>query len=109
MPQKMTKSFDQLGGTLGRAASNDLVLDDPGKYISRIHAKVEFINNDYYLLDVGGNPSLVNNQPLGMGNRVQLVTGDQVKIGEFHAKSALGINTTQTQNSARIHDFCLSC
>ena len=93
MPQKMTKSFDQLGGTLGRAAGNDLVLDDPGKYISRIHAKVEFINNDYYLLDVGGNPSLVNNQPLGMGNRVQLVTGDQVKIGEYQLLVSISADT----------------
>lgn len=89
----MARSFDQLGGTLGRAVGNDLVLEDPGKYISRIHARVEFMDGAYYLLDVGGNPSLVNDQPLGTGRRIQLATGDQLKIGEYQLLVSISADT----------------
>ena len=57
-PLPVATRFDQLGGAIGRIAGNDLVLDDPGKYISRVHARVEYRDGGYYLLDVGSNPSM---------------------------------------------------
>jgi FHA domain-containing protein/type VI secretion system protein len=42
--QPVERRFDQLGGTIGRAAGNDLELPDPGKYISRNHSKIDFID-----------------------------------------------------------------
>jgi type VI secretion system FHA domain protein len=69
--------------TLGRAVGNDLVLDDPGKYISRIHARVEQRGEQYYLTDIGSNPSVVNDRLVGKGQEVLLEEGDVVVIGEY--------------------------
>lgn len=37
-------SFDELGGTIGRATTNQLVLPDPDRTISRVHAQVVLRN-----------------------------------------------------------------
>ena len=70
------------GGTIGRALENDLVLEDPGKQISRVHAKVLFRAGSYFLEDVGSNPSVVNDQPLGKGREVSLSQGDRIAVGD---------------------------
>ncbi len=83
VPQALFRRFDRLGGALGRAVGNDLVLDDPGKYISRVHARVEFRDDGYYLVDVGSNPSLVNERPLGAGRSARLNDGDRIGVGDY--------------------------
>jgi type VI secretion system protein len=83
LPLPMARRFDQLGGAIGRAVGNDLVLDDPSKYISRVHARIEFRDGGYYLLDVGSNPSLVNERPVGPGRQVLLADRDRLSIGEY--------------------------
>lgn len=75
--------FSMAGGTIGRSPGNDLVLDDPGKYISRTHARILFRDGRFYLADQGSNPSVVNDRPLGNGREVALVAGDQIVIGEY--------------------------
>jgi len=70
-------------GTLGRAEGNDLVLDDPGKYISRVHARVERRGEQYFLTDIGSNPSVVNDRLLGNGQETALEAGDSIVIGEY--------------------------
>ncbi len=85
----MARSFDQLGGAIGRAPGNDLVLDDPSKYISRIHARITFHDGGYYLTDVGSNPSLINDRPLGTGRQMLLADGDRLNIGDYQLQVAL--------------------
>jgi predicted component of type VI protein secretion system len=82
-PQALSRRFDRLGGALGRAPGNELVLDDPGKYISRIHARIEYRDGGYCLVDVGSNPSLVNDRPVGAGRQVMLADGDRITIGDY--------------------------
>ncbi|GGC78449.1 type VI secretion system-associated FHA domain protein TagH [Undibacterium terreum] len=82
-PQQVVKRFDQLGGAIGRAVGNDLVLEDPSKYISRVHAKIDFQDAVYYLTDVGSNPSLINDRPVGSGRQMPLSDGDRLNIGEY--------------------------
>ena len=53
-------TFDELGGTIGRAEGNLMVLPDPERTISRVHAKVVFRNGQYAIEDRGSNPILVN-------------------------------------------------
>jgi type VI secretion system FHA domain protein len=89
LPQPVIKHLDQLGGAIGRAPGNDLVLDDPSKYISRIHARVTFHDAGYYLHDVGSNPSLINDRPLGRGRHMLLADGDRVNIGEYRLQVAV--------------------
>jgi type VI secretion system FHA domain protein len=81
--QPLFRRFDRLGGALGRGAGNELVLEDPGKYISRVHARVEFRDGAYCLVDVGSNPSLVNDRPVGPGRHVALADGDRITIGDY--------------------------
>jgi type VI secretion system FHA domain protein len=83
LAQPLFKRFDQLGGALGRAVGNDLVLDDPGKYISRIHARLDYRDGAWTLTDVGSNPSLVNDKPVGQGRSAQLNDGDRLVIGDY--------------------------
>ncbi|MES2072917.1 MAG: type VI secretion system-associated FHA domain protein TagH [Pseudomonadota bacterium] len=83
LPQQVAKRFDQLGGAIGRAVGNDLVLEDPSKYISRVHAKIDYHDGGYYLSDVGSNPSLINDRPLGSGREMLLADGDRLNIGEY--------------------------
>jgi hypothetical protein len=65
--------------TIGRAAENDIVLDDPT--VSRYHAKVRREEEDFYLYDLAAtNPTLVNGQTI---TRHLLREGDQVEIGEM--------------------------
>lgn len=81
--EPLSAVFDRLGGTIGRSPGNGLVLDDPGKYISRNHAKIEFQDGAYCLADIGANPSLVNGRPVGNGRQTPLNDGDTVVIGPY--------------------------
>ncbi len=92
--QALTRRFDQLGGAIGRAPGNDLVLDDPGKYISRLHARVEYRDEGFWLVDVGSNPSLVNDRPVGAGRSVQLEDGDRVTIGDYQLLASVESEAT---------------
>jgi type VI secretion system protein len=77
------RRFDQLGGTIGRAAGNDLELPDPGKYISRNHSKIDFAEGRYTLMDLGANPSWINDRPVGTGKVASLEHGDRLMIGDY--------------------------
>jgi predicted component of type VI protein secretion system len=92
--QALTRCFDRLGGAIGRAPGNDLVLGDPGKYISRLHARIEYRDEAYWLIDVGGNPSLVNDRPVGAGRSVQLEDGDRVTIGDYQLLASVESEAT---------------
>jgi type VI secretion system FHA domain protein len=79
--------FSDAGGALGRGPDNLLVLDDPGKYISRTHARVSCRDGVYFLEDVGSNPSVVNDRPLGKGREIMLADGDRVVIGDYQLEA----------------------
>ena len=83
-------SFDELGGSIGRADTNQLVLPDPERSISRVHAQVVFRNGGYALVDRGSNAVLVNGQPLGNGREVTLRDGDQLQIGGYLMAVSMG-------------------
>ncbi|MGU9826862.1 MULTISPECIES: type VI secretion system-associated FHA domain protein TagH [unclassified Pseudomonas] len=83
MPGEVICRFTEVGGSIGRGPDNDLTLDDPGKYISRVHARVEQRGEQFYLTDTGSNPSLVNERPLGNGRERLLEAGDRLVIGDY--------------------------
>jgi FHA domain-containing protein len=76
-------SFDELGGTIGRADHNQLVLPDPERTISRVHARVLFRASGYFIVDNGSNPISVNGTPVGAGREWPLKPGDKVEIGGY--------------------------
>jgi FHA domain-containing protein/type VI secretion system protein len=54
-----------------------------------VHAKIDFREGSYYLQDVGGNPSLVNDRPLGNGREIRLAEGDRINIGEYQLLASI--------------------
>jgi FHA domain-containing protein len=81
--QGLAASFDAGGGTIGRAKTNHLVLDDPDRTVSRVHAEVVCRQGQFYIVDQGSNPLLHNGVSLGAGNEAQLQPGDTLQIGSF--------------------------
>jgi FHA domain-containing protein len=76
-------SFDELGGTIGRANTNQLVLPDEERTISRVHAHIVFRNGCYALIDRGGNAVIHNGQTVSSGREVVLSEGDEIQIGAY--------------------------
>jgi type VI secretion system FHA domain protein len=89
VPGAAAGRFSDAGGMLGRSPDNALVLDDPGKYISRVHARVSFRDGAFFLEDVGSNASVINDRPLGKGREIQLGNGDRVAIGDYQLQAVL--------------------
>jgi len=83
LAQPLAADFDELGGSIGRADNNQLVLPDPERAISRQHASIAFRNGSYALIDRGSNPVLVNGVAVGNGREVPLRLGDEVRIGGY--------------------------
>ncbi|MBK5436903.1 type VI secretion system-associated FHA domain protein TagH [Pseudomonas sp. TH32] len=102
MPGDVICRFTDAGGSIGRGPDNDLTLDDPGKYISRIHARLEWRGEQFYLTDTGSNPSLVNERPLGNGRERALEEGDRLVIGDY------GLEVRLEQPLAEVQDDALA-
>lgn len=89
MAQPPSAQFGPDGGTIGRAASNTLVLDDPDRTVSRVHAQVLHRDGRYVLVDRGSNPLACNGAPVGNGQEVELRGGDKLTIGSFELSVTL--------------------
>ncbi|MEY4750586.1 MAG: type secretion system-associated domain protein TagH [Pseudomonadota bacterium] len=98
-------SFDELGGNIGRADSNHLVLPDPERTISRVHAKVLFRADGYYIVDNGSNPISVNGTPLGAGREHLLASGDKVQIGGYLLEATQQAAGASAPAGAQVGDF----
>ncbi|KQQ97217.1 type VI secretion system-associated FHA domain protein TagH [Massilia sp. Leaf139] len=83
VPPAPAVRFTEAGGSIGRSPENALVLDDPSKFISRVHARVFAQGGSFMLEDLGSNASVVNDRPLGKGSQVALAHGDRVLIGDY--------------------------
>ena len=80
----LAAEFDELGGNIGRAQGNTLVLADPEKVISRRHASIAFRSGRYVLSDHGAaTPVYVNGRALGNGQESPIDVGDEIRIGGF--------------------------
>lgn len=89
-PQRC-KTFDERGGTIGRAENNDWVLPDPQRFLSGHHATLVVREGRFHLLDTSTNGVLVNDapSPVGKGNSVELRDGDRLAMGSYQIKVSL--------------------
>ncbi len=90
----LSADFDTTGGTIGRAKTNVLVLDDPDRTVSRVHAQIVHRSGKFYIIDQGSNPLSCNGATLGSGNEAPLNDGDRLQIGGFE------LMVSQTAGSA---------
>ena len=69
---------------IGRGNSNDVPLTDPGRKVSRNHARLVASNHGYILEDlVSKNSTFINNTRLESGQQKALRNGDRISVGEF--------------------------
>jgi general secretion pathway protein A len=86
--EPLNKCFGEQGGTLGRSPSNDFMLPDPNRYVSRHHATIRYREGAYYISDTSSvNPIKLNGQFLAYGQEVRLAHGDLLVLGEFHLQA----------------------
>ncbi len=76
-------SFDELGGCIGRAETNKLILPDPERTISRVQAQILFRAGRYALAGRGTNAVLVNGREVPSGGEQMLADGDQIRMGSY--------------------------
>ncbi len=87
--RSIAAQFGPTGGSIGRAPTNTLVLDDPDRTVSRVHAQVLCRGAQYFVVDRGSNPLLPNGRALGAGNEAPSAHGDRLVIGGFELVVAL--------------------
>lgn len=67
--------------TIGRDKKNDIVLENP--IISRFHAEIQKIKNDYFIHDLNSsNGTFVNNERIPKDKYVKLKQDDSILVGK---------------------------
>lgn len=98
--------FDAAGGSIGRADGNRLVLADPGRTISRVHAEIVHAGaNGFVIVNRGGNAISLNGHALENGQQRPIAPADELQIGAYRlrvtqASTAAGASTAATPASA---------
>lgn len=89
--QVATKTFDRVGGVIGRSADSDWVLPDPEKIVSSTHAVISFEAGSYSIIDYSTNGSFINRsvEPIGKGQSRLLQDGDYLQIGEYEVEAEI--------------------
>lgn len=84
LAQPLYAEFDELGGNIGRAEGNALVLHDQDRYISRIHAVIVFQEKQYFIRCLGSAlPVCLNDQILNNNQEAPIHNGDTIGIGDY--------------------------
>lgn len=92
---KANHSFNQQGGTFGRADNNSWQLPDPDKFLSSCHCEIVWISGAYYLVDRSTNGTFLNDspEPIGRGVKSHLNNGDIFEIGDYRFSVSIIENT----------------
>ncbi len=80
-----SKVFGVHGGSIGRAGDNDWVLPDADRYVSGHHARVEFRDGQFWLMDTSSNGTYLNDSsvPISEGGPHALKDGDRLRLGDY--------------------------
>lgn len=82
--QEISARFDEQGGSVGRSPDNHLVLPDPDKFISRLHARIVFQNGQYFIQDCSTGGTYLALKDLSLQqNQAPLENGECLRIGEY--------------------------
>lgn len=86
-------SFGTEGGSLGRGKRNQLVLPDPKRWVSSEHARIQWQDDGFVLIDQSRNGTFLHSlrhrssgkpaQRLERGKAVALSPGDEVVVGHY--------------------------
>jgi len=89
--QETTKVLDRGSISIGRAAQNDWVLQDPERILSSKHCTVHHQDGGYFLTDTSTNGVYLNDsdQRLVRNQKVRLNEGDHFVLGEYEIAATL--------------------
>src|SRR6202167_5314401 len=92
------------GGGIGRAHDNDWVLPDPQRYLSAHHARVQFRDGAYYLLDTSTNGVYVNEGTVPIGRRAPypLRDGDRLRMGDYELTVSIDTERAEAPEASSI-------
>jgi type VI secretion system FHA domain protein len=92
------------GGGIGRAHDNDWVLPDPQRYLSAHHARVQFRDGAYYLLDTSTNGVYVNDGTAPIGRRAPypLRDGDRLRMGDYELTVSIDTERAEAPEASSI-------
>jgi predicted component of type VI protein secretion system len=78
--------LDHNGGTIGRLATNQLVLPDPERRVSGVHVRIVHGRDGYFALREGRNQTLLNGAPLRAGHQALLRDGDELAVSVYRLR-----------------------
>jgi FHA domain-containing protein len=81
--QTLGGEFDESGGTIGRAETNDLVLPDPDRHVSRVQARLSWRDGQFEILNVGANALDVGGHSIANGSAIRVQHGDRITMGGY--------------------------
>jgi len=102
LPAPLAAAFAEPGGTIGRGDTNQLVLADPERYVSRMQARVDFRNGQWLLTNQGANPITLNGERLSNSESRPLKHGDQIRIGAYALQVEGGVPAAAVRKPAAV-------
>jgi predicted component of type VI protein secretion system len=94
--------FGVAGGRIGRASDNDWVLPDPERWLSAHHARVQFRDGAFVLIDTSTNGVYVNDAgiPIGRRSSYALRHGDILRFGTYQIVVTIDVETAVAAEAA---------
>ena len=87
--------FDERGGDIGRSDNATFTLPDPERMISRMHARITYAQQTYWIENVSARGTILHNgRPLSTAMRVRLNDGDELRIGGYRLSVAFESDST---------------
>jgi len=100
------------GGVLGRGDACDLVLPDPQRFTSSVHAEIEVEDGVFRLVDRSTNGTFHNaaGKLIGKGRSAGLESGDRIYIGDYVMRveiesDSAQVGSTETEGFDDFDDF----
>lgn len=80
------------GGWIGRGRDCEIQIDDPDRFISLKHARIDYAGGQFWLTDQSTNGTRLNNAatPIASGQRYPLHDGDHLHMGLFDLQVGTG-------------------
>ncbi|AEG01814.1 type VI secretion system-associated FHA domain protein TagH [Methylomonas methanica] len=93
--QPISAQFEGQGGSIGRAPNNQLVLPDPEKFISRVHASIVCEAGHYFIEDSSTGGTFLNDSDIPLQqSRAPLSDGEKIRIGEYELLATIADSAT---------------
>lgn len=101
----VSSSFGPEGGDIGRSPDCTLALPDTHRFISRVHAEIRQKSGSFFLKVLSKvNPVVVNGDPVGFNQMVELNAGDQVTLGDYSFVAEISQGETAPRNEFGLTD-----